>query len=217
MERFEGSFESMFSAEHEGTLEDDFRFELERLEYTTTNELTRFLASKLREKYDLKAQVKAMDEYADDVTIYQHLKRLGIFIVVHTKAKESITLNDTGFQLNEGDEIIDLHLPPLEDSAKLAGQARESFALLANYLHQHSQTMHPKYILGSTYEALARLATRFGFETADIPIPDDLQQAIERVYSKTNRARAGRSMGSIQLVHQPTDSFLKRFATNSSI
>jgi hypothetical protein len=197
--------------EADSSVNERFLQELEALQWMTTNETTRFLVGKLREKHELKAQLEAMDQYADDVAVYQPMKQLGILVAVHDRARQPISLEDGSFQLDEGDEFIDLHLPPLGDRTNLAGQARESFALLAEYLEQHRDILRPKYIMGSTYEALAQLAVHFGFETADIPIPDDLRQAIERVYAKTYRGQSGRPMGSIQLVYQSTESFLKRF------
>ncbi|MEI6498793.1 MAG: hypothetical protein WCO23_02435 [bacterium] len=177
----------------------------------TTDPLVREVANKFIEKYSFKQQLESMEEDADDTDIYQEIKKLGIFLVHHRRMGQSFRGENDDFALDDGDEVLDLHLPPVSEDKKknLRSSAVDSFRMIAEYIQKHN--LHPKYITGITYEALAHLAPHFGFVVEKITIPEELCEAVERVYKQTDRAEKGLPIGDISYIYQDRDAFLERF------
>lgn len=183
----------------------------------TEDPLTREIAYKFAEKLHFKQQIEAIQQGADDVDSYQKVKKLGLFLVYHHRMEQTIHSAENDFALEEGDEVLDLHLPPVDKDQRkeLLQNATKSFQMIAEYIQQHK--LQPKYITGITYEALARLAPRFGFTVKKIELPENLSEPVQRVYEQTERGRNGLPVGDIEFIYQDTIKFLERFGSKPEI
>ncbi|MCF7833655.1 MAG: hypothetical protein K9L98_00845 [Candidatus Pacebacteria bacterium] len=162
-------------------------------------------------KLELKRNLENTMRYADDTSKYQKMKKLGVLLVFDREANTQWESANKIFALKKGDQYIDVHLPPIskEKRIDLFTQAKHSFELLACYIKE--QNLNPKYVMGVTYEKLAGVAIRYGFETLALDIPEDIREGVERVYTRFREPKDGESMGKILLCFQTKEDFLARF------
>lgn len=160
--------------------------------------LSREIAEKINMKAEVKDRVDEMFSHADDVTVYQEFKKLGVFIVRDAEAGFDYDDSETGFSLRYGDRYLDLHVPPVPEELRSRDAVLASLNLIEQYVDE--QGLNPKYLMGITYERMARLAERrFGFRVA-YPAADSLPDAVvvgvERVYEGfTQAGMDGREIG----------------------
>ena len=160
--------------------------------------LSQEIAAKILTKLEIKDRVDSMIAHADDVDIYEEYKKLGIFVVRDAEATFDYEDKDTGLSLRKGDRYLDLHLPPVPEHLRSREALNNSLDLVRQYIAAHN--LQPKYLMGITYERLARLAERqFGFNVA-YPSPNSLPESVvhgvERVYQGFTQAGLdGRDMG----------------------
>lgn len=162
-------------------------------------------------KLGLKSDLEDAIRHADDTSRYQKMKKFGVLLVFDRQAKTEWKSTDGEFELRKGDSYIDVHLPPVskEKRVDLFTQAKHSFELLAHYIKE--QNLDPKYVMGVTYEKLAGVARRYGFETLALDIPPDVRVGVERVYARFRESKEGESMGQISLCFQSKEDFIARF------
>jgi hypothetical protein len=173
------------------------------------------IARKISDKLDLKDHIDQMQQYRDDVTVRQTLKQLGIFMVKESKTRIEYNDPTTGFSIKPGDEVLDLHMPPVPQDQRTLSAATRSMGLIAEYMQNHN--INPKYIIGITYERLARVSRFQRFTVVDIPIPDDIREGIERVYHKiAEPGLKDKPMGKIMLCYQTREDFMRRFSKPTS-
>ncbi|HEX8762987.1 MAG TPA: hypothetical protein VF733_04505 [Candidatus Saccharimonadales bacterium] len=167
--------------------------------------LSREIAEKILAKVEIKDRVDSLTSHADDVTVYQEFKKLGIFVVRDTRATFDYEDKEGGLSLRKGDQYLDLHLPPVPKGSRSRDAVHASLALVCEYIS--AQGLNPKYLIGVTYERMARLAERqFGFSVA-YPDPDLLPasvvRGVEQVYEGfTQAGRSGQDLGLPAIVFQ---------------
>lgn len=172
----------------EQSLRELARAELQRISWETTDSLAREIALKGLEKIRIKDKVDVMQRYADDITIRQRMKSLGSVVVVEARSRFDVEGMVPGLSIKKGDPYLDLHVPPLSDTDKTPGAITESFRLMANYIQY--QEIDCKYIIGVTYERLARVSRRWGFSVVEVNIPNDIKSGVENVF-RNFRERVG--------------------------
>lgn len=182
------------------------RREAERIRWETINPEAREIAIKVAEKIDLKDQLDDVVAHRDNTAIYQKMKQLGVFFAVDTEARTDWQHEESEFSVQRGDSVLDLHLPPLKPEQRDLSEVTRSLGLIADYIVE--QRLQPKYVMGITYERLARASRRQGFTVVDVPIPAEIQRGVQRVH---DRFTEGKDMGKIFLCFQPTDQFLQRY------
>jgi len=186
--------------------------------------LTREIAEKILAKAEIKDRVDSLFAHADDITVYQEFKKLGIFVVRDAEATFDYEDQEAGFNLSRGDHYLDLHLPPVPKDLRSRAAVNTSLDLVQQYITAHS--LQPKYLMGVTYERMAQLAQRqFGFRVA-YPNPDSLPDAVvrgvQRVYEGfTQAGMNGESIGLPAIVFQedlpPTEYQDGKFAQASAL
>lgn len=174
------------------------------------SELERTILEKAIEKIDLKDELQEIQRHKDDTTQYQKLKQLGIFFVKDTITEIDYVDPESGFDIQPGDHILDLHIPPLAPELRTLREINRSFELIAEYIAIHR--LDPKYIVGITYERLANVSKRQGFKVIEPTIPDRLRAGVENVYQRFTESRGQeKPMGKILLCYQPTNQFMQRY------
>ncbi|MFC1749076.1 hypothetical protein ACFL2V_09750 [Pseudomonadota bacterium] len=187
------------------------RTELARISWEADDELARELAEKGLEKIRIKDQVDDMQRHADDITIRQDMKRLGSIVVVEASSRFNAEDIVPGLTIQEGDSYLDLHIPPLSDADKSPNAIKHSFHLLADYIQYHE--IDVEHIVGVSYERLARVSRRWGFDVVEVPLPEDIKRGVENVFrSFRDRVKVDKGMGEILLCYQRTEDFLGRFS-----
>lgn len=214
-----GSFERGF--ERQRTPEERFRDlarrVAERIHWETLDPLSREVAEKILFKLDLKDRLSEVDRYRDDPKKYQNLKRLGLLLVFDRTAQHEWRDESSGFLLNKGDRYLDLHLPPVDLEKRkslltLLTQGKHSLQLLAQYIQE--QKLNPKYVLGVTYEKLAKVSKRFGFQLIEPPIPEDVRRGVENVYRDfvQSAQKDAKPIGRIFVCYQDLENFMERYS-----
>lgn len=194
---------------------------LENLLLNIEDPFLRQILEAVIEKINLKKTISDIVKYRDDTSVYQKVKQLGIFFFIDSRSKYNWGEPNSDFFLTEGESFIDIHLPPIkpEERRNLRTKAEKSFQLLAEYIIEHN--LKPKYILGVSYEKLSNLAKYFGFKVIEIPIPEKIREAVEKVYQKLieteyiARNKQPRPMGKILLCYMTKENFLERFGKKS--
>lgn len=174
--------------------------------------LTREIAQKFLEKMAFKREIESMTIHGDDPQVYSRMKKLGLFIVIDRRSEHAMKSVDRDLDIEVGDELLDLHLPPVDEATRenLFAEATRSFKLIAQYMEIHN--LHPKYIIGITYNALARAARRYGFASKRIDLPAELVQPVERVYAESERGKRGDQLEHVAIIYQTGEAFTERFA-----
>jgi len=174
--------------------------------------LTREIAEKILAKAEMKDRVDSLHAHADDTAVYQEYKKLGIFVVRDAEATFDYDDSVSGFSISKGDEYLDLHLPPVPQELRSRDTVRASLGLISDYIAQ--QNLNPRYVMGVTYERMARVAQRFGFTVAHPSagtLPEGVVRGVERVYQGfTQAGMDGSDMGLPAIVFQDTDDFMER-------
>ncbi len=173
-------------------------------------------AALLREvaKRYFSTEVGNLDKYKDDYTIFEPIKRLGVITLSPVVARFDWRDEATGFDMRKYDRYLDVHIP--YDIANLGltqivGRTHKTFEMAADYIQLHN--LRTKYILGMTYEKMARLTERLGFRTFEVLLPDTVKAWSEEDFRENNpRGKRGVEMGRILVAFQETDRFLERFA-----
>lgn len=82
--------------------------------------------------------------------------------------------------------------------------------MVAEYIDRHD--IPGEYLIGVTYERLARASRRYGFTVLDLELPPEMTRGAENVY-RNFRERYGQDldMGKIQLCFQKRQDFLNKF------
>lgn len=181
---------------------------LDILHSNPENLLAREIAEKMLMKAEIKDRIDEMSAHADDVAVYQELKKLGIFVVRDAKATFDYGDPESGFSLQTGDSYLDLHVPPVPEGLRSRAAVRASLDLVRQYAEEHQ--LEPKYVMGVTYERMARVANRvFGFDiaypSAD-SLPDEVVGGVERVFQQfTEAGHSGQEMGMPAIVFMKLD------------
>lgn len=175
-------------------------------------------------KPDLKRKTYDINEGKDNYYIFQNPKQLGIFVAFYKESEyDLLDTKNSNFSLLKGEYFIDLHLPPLNirGRKKILVNTKKSLELLAKYIQVHN--LHPKYILGFTYEKLANISKRYGFKVIDLKIPEEIRRGVERIYrlfveseNKTKKSSSISTMGKVLLCYQTCEDFLNRFLKQDS-
>ena len=173
------------------------------------------VANKILEKLQIKDIVDDLVRYKDDPKIYRQWKQLGLFIVIDRTSRIDWVDKKNRFEVKKGDSILDIHLPTVpQDQRNPASMVREvhrSMQLIAEYVTQ--QDLHPKYLMGVTFEKLARVSRRQGFTVIEPEVPEDIKRGVENVYMRFGDLGVNeRSMGKILLCYQSTDKFLQKYS-----
>ena len=210
--RFEPGWGSRTPETPEQQFRGSLRERLSRLRWESTglSDLERSIIEKAVEKIDLKDELVEVQSQRDDTTRYQKLKQLGIFFVKDTTTQIDYEDPNTGFHIQPGDRVIDLHIPPLSPERRTLTAVNKSFEMIADYIDR--QNLDPKYIVGVTYERLANVSRRQGFTVIEPVIPDRLRAGVENVYKKfVESSGQTKPMGKILLCYQPTSQFMERY------
>lgn len=170
---------------------------------TPEDALTREIAKKILAKAEIKDRVDELFAHADDVAVYQELKRLGVFVVRDAVATFDYDDEAPGFSIRNGDSYLDLHVPPVPQELRSRQAVEGSLDLITQYIE--AQQLNPKYLMGITYERMARLAERqFGFTVAypnADSLPDGVASGVQRVYEGfTQAGMDGKEIGFPALV-----------------
>ena len=190
----------------------DLSEELELINQAPSDPLAKEIAKLILYKRDL-TRVRKIEKYKDDPKVYQVEKKLGLFLVIDRVMEHDWVDTESGFVLKAGEQYLDLHLPSPESSENLLSRTTESFQILAKYIEIHK--LSPKYILGITYEELARFVGRFGFRLIEPPIPDRVQENVRKSYNKyLSSKNKDRSVGRILVCYQTLQDFKQRFPTS---
>lgn len=155
----------------------------------------------------------AKGQYNDDYTVYESTKQFGLVSVLPIITPEDWIDPSTGFSLKKHDRYLEIHLdePALHQIHKAARSVSRSFEQIADYILLHN--LQPKYVVGITYEKLARMARSFGFLSFPLAVSDEIYQGLEKGFKEENpRGKKGLHMGEILVLFQDTDSFLQRYA-----
>ena len=179
--------------------------------------MTREIAEKLIAKADIKDRVRDLSDGADDVMLYQEFKRLGIFVVRDATATFDFKDEISGLSIKTSDSYLDLHLPPVSEDSRSRDAVEDSLRMVAEYIAIHQ--LEAKYIMGITYEKMARLAKGFGFHMA-IPdptlLPEGVVRGVEQVFERfTEAGQKGESVGVPAVVWLSTDELFDRVSFSS--
>ena len=132
-------------------------------------------------------------------------------MAVERTAEEQFSDPKTGFILNEGDFYIELHIPPVRPDDRVIGQVESSLESLAGYLDE--KVLRPKYIMGITYERIARVSEKWGFTVVNPDLPEEVSNTFERFSRMAVReGLKDQPLGHLQLAYQDGKSFLNRFS-----
>lgn len=173
----------------------------------------------IAEKILYKAEIKDSDVYLDggedSVDNYQELKRLGIFIIRHAVAEFDYEDTQTGFKIHEGDSYIDLHLPPVPEESRNKQAVEDSLRMIAKYIAINK--IDAKYVMGVTYEKMARLAEKgYGFHITypcAESLPERTAKSISEIYELSkNAGMKGEDMGTPTIVYLTIDELRDRTA-----
>jgi len=167
------------------------------------------------EKILAKAEIKSgdlEDISTGNINIYKEFKRLGIFIIRDAVAKFDYADEKTGFEMQEGDSYIDLHLPAVPEENRNSQAVEDSLRMIAEFIAIHK--IDAKYVMGVTYEKLARLAEKkYGFHIA---FPDEKlvpARNISEIYELSKKAgMKGNDMGAPTMVYLTIDELRERVA-----
>lgn len=187
----------------------ELRGEVNKVLYETRDALSYEVAVKILEKLDIKDRIEEIQRHKDDPTIYQPWKQLGLFIVVDHTSRINWKDEGSGFEIKEGDKILDIHLPPVPEGQNTFVNVTRSMQLIAEYIAR--QNLDVKYLVGATFEKLSRVSRRQGFTVVDPQLPEDVKRGVERVYRRFGEHINEKSMGRILLCYQPTGQFLQRY------
>jgi hypothetical protein len=181
----------------------------EILQDSPEGSFSREIAEKMLMKAEIKERADEMQTHADDVTVYQEFKQLGVFVVRDAKAAFDFEDPESGFSLQKGDRYLDLHLPPVPEGLRSRKAVRDSLDLVKQYAEK--QQLKPKYLMGVTYERLAHVANRvFGFDIAypnPAALPNAVVAGVERVHQQfTEAGHDGESIGLPAIVFQKIES-----------
>lgn len=205
------SLESSYGRIHEipqQQFRDDLRAEINMI--SPKSVLGFEVTMKILELLDIKDKIEEIQQYRDDPTVYQNWKQLGLFIVIDRTSRIGWKDDKSGFEIKQGDKILDIHLPPVPQEQKTFDNITRSMQLIADYIVK--QRLNPKYIMGVTFEKLARVSQRQGFTVVEPQVPDDIRRGIERVYHGFEPSGLNEnSMGKVLLCYQPTKKFLQRY------
>ncbi len=143
--RFEGP---RFSIERPAR---NLREEIERMIDSAETEAQRELAEKLLFILSAKDRAQSMAHYiatADpkDIATYRSEKKLGIFLVCDVRAPRTHRIGD--IVVNQGDSLLQLHVPPKQVKTVKFGDLADSFHLLSEYIDLHQ--LNPVLIYGVT-------------------------------------------------------------------
>jgi hypothetical protein len=191
------------------------RNELWEIRRSSENPLSIAIAEKALQKMDIKDLVDDMDNHQDDIHVRQKMKRLGSLIIVENIAIFDIDDEASGLHIKKDEAYLDLHVPPLEGEEKSLGTINHSFDLLAQYIRYHK--LDHKYLIGVTYEKLAKVSRRYGFTVLEIKIPQEISAGVQRVYDRfRSEQNKELNMGKILMVFQETEKFLSKHAQKES-
>ncbi len=186
------------------------------LQHTAESDLAREILAKVDEKLRLKDDIALIKLHADDITIRQPLKRLGMFLVKETTTRINYEDPQTGFRIQPGDVVLDLHLPPVRPEDRTLTNVTRSLQMVAEYMDAHN--IDPKYIIGVTFDKLARVSSRQGFTVIEAKVPDDIKAGVERVYHKlTEPGKRGEPMGPVMVCYQIKEDFMSRYLKKKPI
>lgn len=212
--QFEGPQYSRRVEPPESSFRVELRGEINRIYYETHDTLSYEVAVKILEKLDIKDRIDEIHQFRDDPTVYQNWKQLGLFIVVDHTSRIDWKDEQAGFEINKGDRILDIHLPPVPKGQNTLSNVTHSMQLIAEYIQR--QELDVKYLVGATFEKLARVSIRQGFTVIEPQLPDDVRRGVENVYRRFNdRGINADSMGRVLLCYQPTNQFLQRYLAKS--
>lgn len=148
--------------------------------------------------------IDGRDAHPNEIGVYEEKKRLGIFHLYDTISDFEYHDDNTGFSIMRGDRYFDLHVPPFPRLKYTPGTIRDSLDMVDAYVDLHKTDA--KYVLGITYERLALMGLRFGYEISRPP-EDTFDSSITEgvidfydIYSKG--AQMGRDAGPIVLAHK---------------
>lgn len=193
----------------EGMSRNRLRSEMLRLRSEVHDELSREILEKILGKLDIKDRVEELDATRDDPTIYGTWKRLGIFVVIDRASEIDWNDSDSNFEVKKGERVLDIHLPPVSKDKLSPQSVRSSLEQIAQYIFTHN--LNPKYVMGVTFERLAKVSQRQGFSVVEPVLPDHIRHGVERVYERFgHNGTSKRGMGKILLCYQQTSQFLER-------
>ncbi len=162
----------------------------------------------------------------DDPNIFnKDLKILGLFEVAESYSHIGVTDSKSGFKLMPEDKVIHLGLLPIEFSQnrmvlrrkEILEKAVHSLGLISKYIKTHN--LQANYIVGITYDTMAKIATQLGFEIADgqVILPENLRNKLEQQYNvMTPRGWRGRPLGDLRVIYQSREDFLDRWGSQES-
>lgn len=194
-------------------LRDQLKQEVYSVLEHTEDPLAYEICNKILEKLAIKDEIDQILIGKDDITWYQQKKQLGIFWVIDRQARITYIDKEHGIEIHEGDSILDIHLPSTmteDEKQNPFPHIERSMRMIADYIVR--QDLHPKYVMGVTYERLARVSRRQGFKVIEPEVPDDIRRGVERVYQRFGDTGLNeQAMGRISLCVQETGHFLERY------
>jgi hypothetical protein len=177
-------------------------------------EARRAIAEKILDKAEVKSSDLSLDSgNVDSIDNYRELKRLGIFIIRDAVAKFDYEDTETGFKIQEGDSYIDLHLPPVPEESRNKQTVEDSLRMIAKYIAINE--IDAKYVMGVTYEKMARLAEKgYGFHItypSAKSLPERTAKSISEIYELSKKAgMKGNDMGAPTIVYLTIDELRDR-------
>lgn len=143
-------------------------------------------------------------------SIFKETKRLGILTVDTLPADFEFNDAGRGMHIQENDPIIEIHLPPVKRKDRSFENVSESFRLLAEYIRIHH--LQAQYLVGFTYERMAAISKRYGFEQVDYRFSPLKKRHMVEKFSLYQKAGFLKSpAGEPRMVIQSREDFLARF------
>lgn len=157
----------------------------------------------IKNRIHFQKETFSINRHKNDITVYQPIKALGLF----TAMEETLLVEEpTGEILTINTVRIDL--PRVRPQQDLLPAVNESFTLLAKYIAYHQ--LDVDYIVGTTYEKLAKASQRWGFTIVE-PLSKKTAQDVKTYYPDTPHGKEGKPMGEVLSCFQTKEEFLQRF------
>jgi hypothetical protein len=120
--------------------------------------------------------------FANDVKAYELIKQIGILEAWDMVAPFDMQ-DESSFHISKGDQYLELHLPPVEETQDGFTKTTASLHSVADYIVEHDY-LDPKYVIGLTYPKLAKASQFWGFTVITPPFPNLIVQLNEKIVAK---------------------------------
>ena len=186
------------------------RRKIEGLRSASKDPLVQQIVEKGLVELALKEGMLSNPSISTDLTTYSPIKRVGMFVFVHQTAEVDWLYTDGAFQINAGDEYLNVHIPPAEEGAVSLANVTNDYTRMAEYTRDFLPNL--KYLVGITYARLARTGKRQNYTSFPIDVPQELRAPMKAMYERyINVAQNGKPPGPTVLSYHTRKSFLDQF------